>query len=340
MKSSELTLEARPARIQFLLGRVLASGFVDDPRFPTTNTRFTIGGPDIIYAPRFADWKPFLDRVEEHLKLEPPQRVTWNVFTEADEWFPLDYAMVWGDGFDGKPFGIRADLRPVNDPDLKPVFLPHGDEQSYFPARIRILPEKAFSPSPPDWLDIRFFSETGVGFRPASSSQIIAKGFNKRGHHFEGTTYQFWLPAGTYSLTSPKFPIERGLEKAPHFIPSGPLIVEDPQNNSRFDLFLEPDESFIKCQPVDNDGFAVDLRGFLAVQGAQDWRGYIAMSGTWPRERFIRPGTYTILAWDENTSSTVPILENLIWPAPVDGDGIWRIPIPDLSEPASVERFH
>jgi len=340
MKASMVALDEEPARAEVKLGRILASGFVRDLRFPTRNTRFMEGGPAIVFGPRLADWKTYLKRIEDRLELEESQRVTWNVLAEGNEWYPLDKVDVLGEDSDGKPFHLFAPLLKVTDPQLKPILLPRGNDQVRFPVRIRLLPRSAFLAPPPEWLRIGLVSEEGVGFRPSSSGEITARKFNASGSLWRDTTYLFFLPLGNYTVTMARTKMDPGLERLPRFIPSGPLVVEASQENPLFDLYLEPDERFIRCQAVDAQGFPVDLKGFLAIQKPVDWRGFIAESGGWPGKRFIRPGTFAILAHDEPSFVTVPILENLIWPAPVTKDGVWRIPIPDLSEPASAERFH
>jgi len=341
MRSALADLGPERVRAEIGLGRILVQGYAVDPRYPLKSILVRTHMANSSIAPRPEDYQAILEKAEKRLKAGPGTGVSWDITAETVEWIPdLRVEMIVTEP-DGRVFQVENHYVRLDDPDLKPVLLPHADRRPRIPVVFRILPESAFLADPPETISLHFVSERQVGFRSFPKQESLASTFFQMGHRVQGMEYRFWIPQGSFTVDSPETRRRKWIDMDPRILPAGPLALGTESPETVVDLFLEPGERFIKILPVDESGFAMDVNGFVIQEdSSRDTTGFFWGTGFWLRGRFIRPGAYVFLAHDETDYRFHPLRSDLAWPAPVTGEGVWRIPVPDFSEPASAERFH
>ncbi len=286
------------------------------------------------------DWRPYLQKVESKLDLEAGEWVYWDVISEVEP-APPDSAIRYSVlGSSGVLATFEVPLKQLTDPTLAPVRLPElPPEESVrnWPVVVHFQPEDAFLAGWPEVVDLRFVSREGAAVDPWMSTE---PGLVQRGHPEAPGAYRFWVPAGDYEIASEVARMDDpGLGLTPRLLPGVRFQVGPKQPSAEVTVTLPPDERYIGYRVTDHQGRPLNVGAQIVDGEEEELDNWVYTPSPGPWYRFIRPGRYKLCLRVKRHLLKQVMREDLYWPAPVTGDGIWVVRLPASDPAQAIERF-
>ena len=327
--SQIVDIDAQTQELDVALDRIHALGMVRDRSKPFRARGGDSTSSQYFGGKRYEDWREIAEKLEAEQNLQPHEYVSWTIEAEYGQWNdPKDwwFQLIMSDG---SSFTTTATMMAFLDPAFTIWRYPSSFEWQgpEVPIKVSFGPASCFPAGYPDMIPIPLAQAPNLDV--AATAGVPAGMFGKPqvgAFHQGGGHYLVWADPGEYKV-DPLAKNSRGIGEEPNFVPG--QIVTFEQGADEVEIQLAPDERYVGIRVLDPAGFPFDCRWLLSPQGLGEsdtnisflnYRDEVAY-------RFVRPGSWALLGGNlgQVSKETPPLADSLIWPTPLDKNGIWSI---------------
>jgi hypothetical protein len=339
--SQIVDIDAQTQELDIKLDRIHVLGMVYDRSKPYSIFGTGSASSHNFGGKRFEDWQGIAKQLEDEQQLQPTEYIDWMVEAESGKWKEAEEFTIKLVMSDGSYFITTAVMMALLDPEFVVWRYPssfhwQGPE---VPVRLSLGPESCFPSGYPDLISIPLVKASNLDVAAASGVPAgMFGGPNVGAIHQGGGHYLAWTEPGIYEIDSHSND-GRGNGNKPNFVPDQIVTLEE--GRDEVEILLDPDERYVGIRVLDSAGFPFDCRWLLRPQGPNDGISFLSHRRE-VTHRFIRPGTWSLIGGNlgQTSKGTPPLTDGLLWPAPLDANGVWSIRVQNTEPLAKPFSWH